>query len=83
MIIIIFLHAVIGFYIFLSNTKRSIWSIDRTLTSTTIPGQSGPGSNGNEGIHHTPQITKTGSSQLDVVLLSYQHLFGSDRVEIQ
>ena len=33
----------------------SIWHIDRTLTGTTSPGQSGPGSNGNEGVLHITQ----------------------------
>ena len=28
----------------------SIWPIDRTLLGATTPGQSGPGSNGNEGV---------------------------------
>ena len=27
-----------------------IWSLDGTITSTTTPGWSGPGSNGNDGI---------------------------------
>ena len=26
----------------------SIWPIDRTISSATIPGKNGPGSNGNE-----------------------------------
>ena len=33
--------------------------------------QSGPGSNGNEGVLHTHQISGTGTSQLDAVKLSY------------
>ena len=32
----------------------SIWPIDRTLSSATIPGQSGPGSDGNEGVLRIP-----------------------------
>ena len=28
----------------------SIWPIDRALSGATIPGQSGPGNNGNEGV---------------------------------
>ena len=35
----------------------SIWSIDRTLSGTTSLGQSGPGSNGNEGILRVHQIS--------------------------
>ena len=33
----------------------SIWHIDGTQTGTTIRGQSGPRSNGNEGVLHIPQ----------------------------
>ena len=33
-------------------SNSSSWSIDRTLSSATTPGQSGPGSDGNEGILH-------------------------------
>ena len=37
--------------------------MDRALPGTTIPGQSGPGSNGNEGVFHIPQspISITGT----------------------
>ena len=35
----------------------SIWPIDRALTGATIPGQSGPGSNGNKGMLRIPQIS--------------------------
>ena len=38
-----------------------------TLTATTTQGQSEPGSNGNEGVFHTPQVSKTGALLLDVV----------------
>ena len=47
--------------------KRPIRPIDETLTGTTTPSQSGLGSNGNEGVLHTPQIIKTGASPSDVV----------------
>ena len=33
----------------------SIWSIDRTLSGATTPEQSGPGSDGKEGVLHIPQ----------------------------
>ena len=42
--------------------NRSLWSIDVTLICTTIPGQSWPGSNGNEGVRHTPLSTWAGAS---------------------
>ena len=38
-----------------------------TLTSTTNPGQSGPGSNSNEEVLHIYQSFKTGASQFDAV----------------
>ena len=37
----------------------SIWTTDRTLSGATTPDQSGPGSNGNEGILHISQSSKT------------------------
>ena len=36
--------------------------LDRTLSGATTLGQSGPGSNGNEGVLRIPQISKAGSS---------------------
>ena len=36
--------------------------IDGTLTGTTTPGQSVPEINGNEGVLHIPQSSKTGVS---------------------
>ena len=41
--------------------------MDETLTGTTTPGQSGPGSNGHELELHTPQISKTVASPSDAV----------------
>ena len=37
------------------------------LTGTTNPGQSEPGSNGNERVFHTPQISRNGALPLDAV----------------
>ena len=42
--------------------NSSIWPIDETLT-----GQSGPGSNGHEGVLHIPQSSRTGASPSDAV----------------
>ena len=43
-----------------------IWPIDRSLSGATILGQSGPGSDGNEGVLHIPQgFSITGVSPLD------------------
>ena len=56
-----FAHGLIEYESFLN---RSIRPIDGTLTGTNILGQSGPRSNGNEGVLNTPQIS-TRASQLD------------------
>ena len=39
----------------ISTQFSSIWPIDRTLSGATTPGQSGPGSDGNEGVLCIPQ----------------------------
>ena len=47
----------------------SIWLIDRTLSGATTQGQSGPGSNGNEGVARIAQI----SSITDCLVLYTGH----------
>ena len=47
--------------------KDSISLIDRTLTGTITLGLSGPGSNGNEKVLYTLQISRTGDSPSDAV----------------
>ena len=49
--------------------NKSTWSINGTLTGTTTPSESGPESNGNEGVLHTPQFIRVGTSA------SYQDTF--------
>ena len=49
----------------------SIWPLDRTLSGTTTPGQSGLGSDGNEGVLRIPQSSITGTSPSNC-LISYQ-----------
>ena len=39
----------------ISTQFSSIWPIDRTLSTVTIPGQTGPRSDGNEGVLRIPQ----------------------------
>ena len=39
--------------------------IDETLTGNATPDQRGPGSNGNNGIPHTAEISRTRASSLD------------------
>ena len=51
-------------------SNSSILPIDRTLSAATIPGSSGSGSNGNEGVLNFPQISKAGSLSSDS-LISY------------
>ena len=42
--------------------NSSIWTVDPTLTGTTTLNLSGPGSNGNEGVLHILQGSRTGAS---------------------
>ena len=61
-----------------------MWPIDRALSGATIPGQSGPGSNVNEGVLHIPQISKAGASPSDCLELYPDTLWGSSpSAEIQ
>ena len=45
-----------------------IWPIDRTLLSATIPVQSEPDSNGNEGVLHIPSRSRTDASTSDCLV---------------
>ena len=59
----------------MSNT--SIWPIDRTLSGAITPGQSGPGSDGNEGTVYFPQSSSTTGASTSDCLVSYPgHLLG-------
>ena len=54
--------------------NSSIWSIDGTLTGTTILSWSGPGSNAKEGVLHISQsssITETSPSNALMIYLGY------------
>ena len=53
-----------------------IWSIDRTLSGTTTSGQSGPGSNGNEGVLHVPQSFKIGALPSNFLMSYPRYLLG-------
>ena len=63
------LHTVVRFQVFLSNTNNSpkIYFTERTKTGTSFPEQNRHGSNGNEGIHHTPEDSVTGASPSDTI----------------
>ena len=55
----------------------SIWPIDWTLSGATIPGQSGPGSDGNEEVLHIPQSSRITRTSPSDGLMSYPgHLLG-------
>ena len=55
----------------------SIWPIDKTLSGVTTPGQSGPGSDGNEGIH-SDGSSITGTSPLDCLVSFTGHSWGKE-----
>ena len=46
-----------------------MWPIDGTLTGITTLGQSGLGSNFNEGVFHIPQSSRTGALWSDSLVL--------------
>ena len=55
----------------------SIWTTDNTLLSATTPGQSGPGSTGNEGVFYIPHILSfTGASPSDFLMSYPGHTLG-------
>ena len=55
-----------------------IGPLDRTLSGTTIPGQSGPGSDGYEGVLRIPQSSSiTGASPSDCLESYPEHSPGS------
>ena len=45
---------------------------DRALSGATTPGQSGPGSNGNEGVLRIPQSSSIAGTSPSDCLVSYQ-----------
>ena len=54
-----------------------IYTIDRTLSGATTPGQSGPGSDGNEGVLRIPQSSNiTGTSPSDYLVSLTGHSLG-------
>ena len=55
-------------------SKSSIWPIGSALLSGTTPGQSEPGSNGNERASHISQSLRAGASPIDGLLSYPEHL---------
>ena len=49
----------------------SIWPIDRNLSGGTTLGQSGPGSDDNEGVLHIPQSSNITTASPSDCLMSY------------
>ena len=49
----------------------SIQPIDRAISDATTPGQSGPGSDGNEGLLCIPQSSSINGTTLSDCLVSY------------
>ena len=47
-------------------SNSSIWLIDKIQSDATTPGQSGPGSDGNEGIHSISQSSSITGASLSV-----------------
>ena len=56
----------------MSKQFSSIWSIDTVLSGAATPGQSGPGSDGKEGVLHIPQSSSSTGTSLSDCLVSYQ-----------
>ena len=55
----------------------SIWPIDRTLIRYTTPRQSGPGSDGNQGVLRIPQSSSiAGTSSSDCLVVYREHSLG-------
>ena len=60
----------------MSTQFSSIWPIDRTLSGATTPGQSGPGSDGIEGVLRIPQSSSiTGTSPSDCLVAYPRHSY--------
>ena len=57
-------------------SNSSIWYIDRTQTDSTTPGQSGPGSGGNNKVLRIPWSSSiTGASPADCLVSYLGHLY--------
>ena len=62
----------------------SIWPIDRTLSGATTPGQSGPGSDSNEGVLCIPESSSiTGTSLSDCLVLYSGHSLGESYSSVE
>ena len=57
-------------------SNSSIWPIDRTLSCATTPGQSKPGSDGNEGVLRIPKSSSIIGASPSISLVLYPPLVG-------
>ena len=64
-------------------SNSSIWPIDRTLSDATTQGQSGPRSNGNEGVLHISQGSRTGASPSGSLMSYPGHSLGGGLTPLQ
>ena len=60
-----------AFQLSISTQFSSIWPIDSTLSGTTTPNQSGPGSDDNEGVLRIPQSSNITETSPSDCLVSY------------
>ena len=61
----------------ISTQFSSVWPINRTLSGATTPGQSEPGTDGNEGVLHILQSSSITGHSLSDCLVSYaEHSLG-------
>ena len=59
-------------------SNSSIWPLDRTLSGATTLGQSGPESDGNEGVHLIPQSSKTEATSSGRLMSYPRHFCGGE-----
>ena len=55
----------------ISTQFSSVWPIDNTLSGATTPGQSGPGSDGNEGLLRIPESSSITETSIWYCFVSY------------
>ena len=83
------IHFISSYSVYSNNTVQhkytvsSIQSIDGTLSGATIPGQSGPGSDGNEGVLSILQNFSTAGTSPSDCLVSYIRTLARGVLEVQ
>ena len=64
-------------------SNNSIWPIDRTLSGAATLGNNGPENNGNDGVLHIPQTSKTGASSSDGLMSYPRHSLGGGLTSVE